>query len=48
MYRIGLDGARPTQVTTRYLGSTTAIGRDAVLLRSAGDPAQCRRLQRPL
>ena len=30
MYRIGLDGARPVQVTTRYLGSTTAIGPDAV------------------
>jgi Tol biopolymer transport system component len=30
LYRVGLDGARSRQVTTRYLGSTTAIGRNAV------------------
>jgi Tol biopolymer transport system component len=28
--RITLDGSRPTAVTTRYLGSTTAIGRDRI------------------
>jgi hypothetical protein len=30
MYRVGLDGAPPREVTTRFLGSTTAIGRDVV------------------
>src|SRR6266851_4835739 len=30
LYRVALDGSTPRRVTTRYLGSTTAIGRDAV------------------
>lgn len=28
--RVNLDGSEPTRVTTRYLGVTTAIGRDAL------------------
>jgi hypothetical protein len=28
--RVNLDGSEPTRVTTRYLGATTAIGRDAL------------------
>jgi hypothetical protein len=30
LYRVALDGSTPHRVTTRYLGSTTAIGRDAM------------------
>ena len=30
LYRIGLSGGEPRQLTTRYLGSTTAIGRDTI------------------
>ena len=30
LYRVGLDGAKPRRVTTRYLGSTMAIGREVV------------------
>jgi Tol biopolymer transport system component len=30
LYRIGLDGGAPRRLTTRFLGSTTAIGRDRV------------------
>ena len=43
-----LDGGEPRQLTTRYLGSTTAIGRDAIYF----DQLEVRRnvgaLQRPL
>jgi Tol biopolymer transport system component len=28
--RVGSDGSKPTRVTTRYLGTTTAIGRDGL------------------
>ncbi len=30
LYRIGLDGAEPRRLTTRYLGSTTGIGREQI------------------
>ncbi len=30
LYRIGIDGSAPRRLATRYLGSTTAIGRDVV------------------
>jgi len=30
LYRVALDGSEPQRVTTRYFGSTTAIGREAV------------------
>ena len=30
LYRVALDGSEPHPVTTRYFGSTTAIGREAV------------------
>jgi hypothetical protein len=30
LYRVGLDGGEPRRVATRYLGSTTAIGRDRI------------------
>jgi len=30
MYRVGLDGGAPQHIMRRYLGSTTALGRDAV------------------
>ena len=30
LYRVGLDGGEPRQLTTRYLGSTTGIGRDEI------------------
>ena len=30
LYRVGLDGGEPRQVATRYLGSTTGIGRDRI------------------
>ena len=30
LYRVGLEGGEPRRVATRYLGSTTAIGRDRI------------------
>jgi len=30
LYRVGLDGGAPRQLATRYLGSTTGIGRDEI------------------
>ena len=30
LYRVGLDGGAPQRLATRYLGSTTAVGRDRI------------------
>lgn len=30
LYRVGLDGSAPRRIATRYLGSTTGIGRNAI------------------
>ena len=43
---IALDGSPSRPLTTRYLGSTTGVGRDAGRLRPAGAPSLRRALQR--